>query len=141
MIWHKNAVRPTAFEQVRINAMLKGGCIMTIVRRERGLEVPTRGKVDVHHLIEGNKRFGHWYTIPLHSWWNGGVVPYPCKSTEEARARYGATLKDSLRAFRECHGFDDRDLWVHVQGLLGMSVQFPPSKIYKAPQTEAEVSR
>lgn len=34
MIWHKNWVRPTAWEQMRIDAMMKGGCILSMYRRE-----------------------------------------------------------------------------------------------------------
>ncbi len=135
---HKNYVRPTALEQTRINAMLKFGCILSAVRKSRGLEVPTRGKAEVHHLVDGNKRLGHEYTIVLNSWYHRGVVPYPATSKEEARARYGAALSDGRKAFRASHGFDDRDLWVDTQGRLGMPCDLPLSKIYKRPQTEAE---
>lgn len=138
-MWHKNQVRATAYEKVRINAMLKAGCVMTMVRQERNLPVPASGKIEVHHLIEGNKRLGHWWTIALHSWWHRGVPPRGM-TKEEARALYGASLSDGRKAFRESHGFDDRDLWVEAQTRLGMSVQMPPSKIYKRPLSEAEVS-
>lgn len=128
MIPHKNYVKPTAYERVRMDAMRKAGCIMAMVRKERGLEVPTRGRIDIHHLKDGGQVLGHWWTIALHSWWHRGVPPRGM-SIEEARALYGAALTDGMKAFRECHGFDDRDLWVDAQGRMGMPVQFPPSKI------------
>lgn len=126
---HKKHIRPTAFEQVRINAMLKFGCIVTATRKDRGLEVPMRGKNEVHHLVDGNKRLGHAYTIVLNSWYHRGVVPYPATSKKEARARYGAALSDGRTAFRASHGYDDRDLWVDTQGRMGMSCDLPLSKI------------
>jgi len=138
---HKNYVRPTALEQIRINAMLKFGCIISAVRKARGLEVPTRGRNEVHHLVEGNKRLGHGYTIVLNAWYHRGVVPYPATSKEEARARYGAALSDGRKAFRASHGFDDRDLWVDTQGRLGMSCDMPLSKIVPRREAKTEAER
>jgi hypothetical protein len=138
---HKNYVRPTALEQIRINAMLKFGCIVIATRKARGLEVPARGKNEVHHLVEGNKRLGHGYTIVLNSWYHRGVVPYPATSKKEARARYGAALSDGRKAFYASHGFDDRDLWVDTQGRMGMSVQMPTSKIVPRREAQTEAHR
>lgn len=137
---HRKYIRPTALEKIRIDAMLKFGCIVTATRIARGLEVPARGKAEIHHLVEGNKRLGHGYTIVLNSWYHRGVVPYPATSKKEARARYGAALSDGRKAFRASHGFDERGLWVDTQGRMGMSCDMPVSKIVprRVPQTEAE---
>jgi len=127
---HKNYIRATAWERMRIDAMLKAGCIMTMVRRERGLLVPATGKIDVHHLVEGSKRLGHGWAIALHSWWHRGVPPRGMRA-EEARALYGAALSDGRKAFRESHGFDDRDLFVETNKRMGMDTSFPVSKVFK----------
>lgn len=140
MIWHKNYVRPTAFEKLRMDAMVKGGCILSMWRMERGLEVPDRGKIEVHHLKTGTSQAGWWFTIPLRIYYHRGVVPYPATSTEEAQARYGAALSDGGKTFRASHDIDDWGLWDWLQPKLGMSAERPASKIYKAPVTEAEVS-
>ena len=141
MIWHKRYVRPTALERIRSNAARKAGCILSAYRREKKLPVPSSGKTDLHHLKDGNKRMSEVYTIPLHSWYHERVVPYPCESIEEARARYGASLKDGSKAFVASHGITERGLWEMVQTRMGMSTEWPASKIFKRElETEAEVT-
>jgi hypothetical protein len=128
VIWHKNYVRATPFEQIRMDAARKAGCILSALRTERGLEAPAGGRVELHHLIDGNRRMGHWHTIPLNDWYHSKVVPR--RMTEaEAMARYGATIKHGSKAFLECHGLTDRDLWIEVQVRMGMDAEFPVSKI------------
>lgn len=128
MILHKNYVRPTAFERLRIDAIMKGGCILTMYRREKGLAVPPPGKIECQHIVRNNARMGHLYTIPLHVYYHQKHIPrgYTAK---QARELWGATIKDSMRVFRESHGVDDLDLWALLQGQLGMSAELPPSKI------------
>lgn len=129
MIPHKNYVKPTAFEKLRMDAIRKAGCILTMLRREKGLAVPEHGRIDIQHLKDTTHTFGHLYTIALHSWYHERVVPYPAKSVEEARQLYGATLRDGTKAFLASHGLTDRDLWVESQKRMGMSTDFPESKI------------
>ena len=145
---HKNYIRATAFERLRIDAMRKAGCIMTMIRLELSeerakknlppLAVPENGRIEIHHLVEGNKRLGHWWTIALHSWWHRGVPPRGMRASE-ARALYGAALTDGRKAFYASHGFDERDLWVEAQGRMGMSVQLPVSKVF--PRRELQTQR
>lgn len=139
MIWHRKFVRATPFERLRIDAMMRGGCVLSMMRRERGLLAPERGKIECHHLVRNNKRMGQWFTIPLHEYYNGGGLRYVASTKVEARELYGASLKDSMRVFRESHGLDDLELWVWLQGRLGMSAELPASKVFKRPLTEAEV--
>lgn len=130
-MWHRKWVRPTAFEKLRMDAMMKGGCALSLYRRERGLLVPGRGKIECQHLVRNNKRMGHWYTIPLHIYYHQGQIRQVASTREEARELYGASLKDSMRVFRESHGLDDLELWVWLQGRLGMSAELPASKVFK----------
>lgn len=141
VIPHKNYVRPTGMERLRMDALRKAGCILSMLRREKGLAVPTRGKVDMQHLKDTTHTLGHWYTIALHSWYHRGIVPYPLASIEEARERYGASLVDGSKTFFESHGITQRGLWEESQRRMGMSTEWPASKVYKAPLTEADVSQ
>lgn len=148
MIFHKKWVRPTVWEQMRINAMMKGGCILSIWRQDEknnptppsGRLVPERGVIECNHITRANKRMGNTYTIPLRSWYHRGVVPYPAQSKAEARELYGAALTDGGKTFRASHGVDELELWQYLQRLLGMDAGLPPSKIVprrEASKTEA----
>lgn len=140
-MWHRKQIPATAFEKLRIDAMMKGGCALSLYRKELGLAVPTRGKIECQHIVRNNKRMGHWYTIPLHVYYHQGLVRYVAASREEARELYGASLKDSMRVFRESHGLDDLELWVWLQGRLGMDASLPASKIFRREAlTEADVA-
>lgn len=142
MIASKDMKRPTKFEQLRIDAMMKGGCILILRRQLRRLgQVPTNGRVECHHIVDGNKRLGHLYSIPLHSWYHRGVVPYPARSAREAREWYGASLANGSKAFKADHEVDELGLWQELQQLLGMSDELQESKVYRPDLlTEALVS-
>jgi hypothetical protein len=140
VILHRNYVRATAWEKMRIAAMMKGGCILTLYRRDRGLAVPPSGKIECQHIVRDNKRLGHLYTIPLHAYYHQGRVPLGY-DPRDARAAFGATLKDSMRVFRESHGVDDLDLWILLQKSMGMSTDLPPSKIVPRKLPQADVAR
>ncbi|HEU4601780.1 MAG TPA: Ref family recombination enhancement nuclease, partial [Steroidobacteraceae bacterium] len=85
MIWHKNYVWPTAAEREREKAARKLGCVLSRLRIARGLPVPGKGPVHIHHLVKPGKRYGHGYSIPLHGWYHEAIVPYPYTSKDEAR--------------------------------------------------------
>jgi hypothetical protein len=142
VILHRNYVAATAWEKLRIAAMMKGGCIVTMYRQDltkpepvSGRGVPVRGTVECNHIVRDNKRMGHLYTIPMRSWYHRGVVPSPATSKEEARAWYGAALTDGRKAFLASHGVDEIELWKYLQTLMGMSTDLPLSKIL--PRREA----
>lgn len=137
-MWHRKQIPATALEKLRISAMMKAGCMLSMYRRERGLLVPERGKIECHHIVRGPKRLGNLYTVSLNIWYHQRVPTYPARDVAHARELYGASIKDSMRVFRESHGIDDLELWVWGQERLGMSAELPVSKIYKAPVTEAD---
>ena len=140
VIWHRKQVRATAWEKLRIDAMMKGGCILTMYRREKGLAIPPPGKIECQHIVRDNHRLGHLYTIPLHVYYHRGVLPMGYHHAT-ARLAFGAPLTDSLRVFRESHGVDDLDLWVILQGRLGMSAELPPSKILPRREVSPEAQQ
>lgn len=110
----KNAPRATAYESRRINRMkAEIGCILCLLRTG----VPNY-HVEVHHIVRGNKRLGHWYTLPL------------CRSHHRIRGNGGifTSIADGSKAFNKIHG-TQLDLWVKVQHMLELPDELPPTKV------------
>lgn len=53
---------------------------------------------EIHHLVEGRKRLGHQFTIPLSPWFHRGVPPMEMRPSEATEA-LGPSLALSKRAF------------------------------------------
>jgi len=113
MIAHKNAKRWNKAEHARADRMAEEiGCIFCALSN-------IKARCDHrHHIKRGNKRMGHWYTLPL------------CEK-HHADCHNG-TIKNAKQL----------DTWVKVQHILKLSDELPTSKIYKRPEAlpEAEVS-
>jgi hypothetical protein len=124
----RNYVFPTKDERERERSARKLGCILSRVRKAKGLPVP-KGAVEIDHLVKPGKRLGHAFSIPLSSWYHRGVVPYPLTSKPEARELYGAAVSDGSKAFLESHGVTRMELYVETQRLLGLPVETVPTKI------------
>jgi hypothetical protein len=71
---------------------------------------------DIHHLVEGRKRLGHQYTIPLSPWFHRGVPPADLRPSE-ATERLGPSLAISKRKFVERFG-TERELLEQTNKLL-----------------------
>jgi hypothetical protein len=146
VIWHKNQTWPTAADRARERAARKLGCVLSRNRAARELPVPEprKGSLHIHHLVMPGKRYGHSYSIPLHSWYHEAIVPYPYTSRAEARAAFGATVKDGSKAFLESHGVTQWELYDETQRELKLPVERPPTKIMprRLPpnKTEAEMT-
>lgn len=92
--------KPTKAEQDRIDKFRWIGCVVSHVFL--GIrDVP----YDVHHLVEGGKRMGHAFTIPLHPWFHRGVPPEGM-DVIETTAFYGPSLALNPKQFRERFGTD-----------------------------------
>lgn len=68
------------------------GCIVT------RLKFGVYNDYDVHHLVEGGRRLGHQYTIPLNPWYHRGVPPTDM-TVADAEEFYGPSLARNKRAF------------------------------------------
>ena len=113
MIWHKNAKPWTKAETARADRMATEiGCIFC------ALNTGQKGRCDHrHHIKSGNKRMGHWYTLPL------------CEK------HHGFCHDGTIKHGVQIHA------WFKVQHILGLSDEMPMSKIFKrATLSEAEVS-
>lgn len=113
MIAHRNAKPPTKAERERFERMKSEiGCILCWL----GLGVRT-GQVEIHHIVRGNKRLGHWYSLSLcfaHHRGNGtGLM---------------TSIANGRKAFERVHG-TELDLWRKVQHILGLDDELPKTKV------------
>lgn len=112
MIWHRNAKPWTKAETARADRMAQDiGCIFCWL--DEGHRGPCEHR---HHIKCGNKRMGHWYTLPC------------CE-----------------KHHNDCHNgtynhATQIDRWLKVQHALGLDDALPPSKIMprRGPVSEAE---
>jgi hypothetical protein len=109
-----NAPPATHYEQQRINRMKADiGCICCLLRTG----VPNY-HVEVHHIVQGNKRLGHWWTLPL------------CRAHHRIRGVGGifTSIADGSKAFKKIHG-TELDLWLKCQHMLELPDDLPTTKI------------
>lgn len=106
-------------ERSRIDRMLRLGCIVC-------RHFSNDSQAEVHHLTDGGRRLGHWYTLPLCPGHHRGVW---------CGHRKGCCLKDpghsiesGRRVFEQAYG-SQRVLWEEVQQFLGLEAKWPDSKI------------
>ena len=76
------------------------------------------GCEEVHHILIGNRRAGHWWTLPL------------CYRHHQGRACGGVwtSIAQGSKAFSRIHG-TQWDLWLKVQHMLNLDDTLPPSKL------------
>lgn len=114
--------KPTPEEAQRVERILALGCICCV---EAGYQ--RRGeKLEVHHLLDGNKRLGHWYTIVLCVGHHQGR--FSARQKRLIVPEKLVAISSGSRLF--VAAFDsDRNLWVITQEFLGLPAEFPQSKI------------
>jgi hypothetical protein len=118
----KNMPRPTAVERRRMDLFRVTGCVLTWAKF--GHKV----RAECHHIVMAGKRYGHWYTIPLSSWYHRGI-PEAGRTKDEMRAKYGASLTDGHRSFVASHHYTELELWQKWQVTMGFDDSMPPTKI------------
>lgn len=72
---------------------------------------------EIHHLVEGRKRLGHQFTIPLSPWFHRGVPPQMDMRPSEATEVLGPSLAMSKRDFVAKFG-TERELWEQTNKLI-----------------------
>lgn len=104
--------KPTKAEKKRMDAIKAGNCVCCHML---GLE---SFWPEIHHLLSGNKRRGHMFTVGLcsHHHRNTGFELYP--HADELRKRLGPSLANGSKPFREAFG-DDNALLEYQNRLLG----------------------
>ena len=74
---------------------------------------------EIHHLVEGRKRLGHQFTIPLSPWFHRGIPPLAEMRPSEAEKAIGPSLARSKRDFTAKFG-TERELLEQTNKLIGV---------------------
>jgi len=91
---------PTKAEQKRMDALRELGCIACRIEGTHEMD-SWQGTCDIHHFLSGNKRLGHWATVPLCPPHHTGPLGW----------------HKNRRQFREVYG-SDIDLLVYADRIL-----------------------
>lgn len=110
----------TKYEKMRVEAMLKLGCVCCA---QLGIVF---GLVENHHLLDGYRRMGHWYTLPLCAGHHRGV--WTPEQIECIPAEKRVAISDGRKLFIQVYGHE-RSLWEAVQKRLRLPRVWPASKI------------
>jgi|SRR5689334_5304052 len=112
--------KPTKYEQQRFDAMMRLGCVCCAQ-----LDIPNPA-IDRHHIVKGNKRLGHWYTLPLCPGHHRGV--WTPEQIELIPPDLRIAISDGSKLFEKQYG-SERELWTKVQRRLKLPTVWPSSKI------------
>jgi len=113
--------RPTKYEQERIDAMRRLGCVACAQ-----LGVPNLNELELHHLLDGNVRMGHWFSIFLCAGHHQG------RWSETQKEWIPPDLRVSIASGRKAWNRvypAERILWVKVQQRLRLNDTWPPTKL------------
>jgi len=112
--------KPTKAEANRITRMMLLGCS---VCAHLGLWVIAQ---ECHHLLQGGRRLGHWYTIPLCKGHHRGEWSFLQQKVLSQEDR--VSISDGRKAFTRIYP-PEKQLWIEVQHRLRLSTDWPESKI------------
>lgn len=96
---------------IRFNALVRHGCVCC---RQLGY---INRSVDIHHLVEGNKRLGDNETIPLCPYHHRGVIPAEM-SQRDAERLLGPTRHYHGRKPFEARWGTERELLKNVDDAI-----------------------
>lgn len=112
--------KPTKYEQKRFNAMLDLGCVCCA---QLGI---WNTAVDIQHIVEGDRRLGHWYTLPVCPGHHRGV--WSPEQVEVIPPDLRIAISDGSKLFEKHYG-SERELWMKVQQRLKLPAVWPTTKI------------
>jgi Recombination enhancement, RecA-dependent nuclease len=113
--------KPTRYEQERIDAMRRLGCVACA-----HLGLTNINYLELHHLLSGGVRMGHWYSIFLCRGHHQG--DWSSDQVELIPIHQRVAISDGRKAFIEAYP-SERMLWERVQERLKLSKAWPVSKI------------
>lgn len=108
--------KPTKAEAARMAALKTLGCMAC---RQRKYRLEAVGGFEVHHLLSGNRRRGHLFTVPLCVWHHRGQHG-PLWTAKFSEEMLGPSLARTSKKFRAAFGTDD-ELLAATNKLLGKS--------------------
>lgn len=120
----------TKYEQARIEAMMKLGCCFCAVL---GIVYVA---CDRHHIVEGNRRMGEWFTLPVcpghhrGAWTPEQKLLFSCWKPHPDEPALDALVGifSGSKAFEPIYG-TEREMWVKLQHRLKLPAVWRPSKI------------
>lgn len=113
--------RPTSAEALRIVRMMDLGCLPCASVGYFGVT-----RKECHHLVSGNRRLGHWYTLCLCAGHHqGDWTTDQCQCILE---KDRVAISDGRKAFKHIYG-PEMDLWLKTQHMLKLDDELPQSKI------------
>ena len=93
---------PTKAERAHMDRIKdRGVCVCCW---QRGYRIA--GLVEIHHLLSGNKRRGHLFTVGLCAWHHRALPPFGWGDAE-AEYELGPSLANGSKPFRAVFGSDD----------------------------------
>lgn len=111
---------PTRYEAERIEALQKLGCVACAV-----LGVPNVNHLELHHILDGGIRMGHWFTLFLCRGHHQGDWSELQLEWIGPKQRYA--ISDGRKRFNAVYG-TERSLWETCQKRLNLSLAWPVSK-------------
>ena len=99
--------KPTKAQSGRFERLKRSGCRACDVNARRWWAVCDGEGCDAHHLLSGGRRIGHDATIALCPWHHRGIRPADCATDADAFHKYGPSLANGSKPFRETYGTDD----------------------------------
>jgi hypothetical protein len=109
----------TKRERARVEALRLIGCIAC---RHIGVRAP--GPTELHHMLSGGKRMGHWYTLVLCEPHHQGKQGWPANIPPVYRVSIASGSKVWNLVYPT-----QRELWEHAQWMIGEPALWPVSKI------------
>lgn len=118
---HTSLSTPTKYEQERIDAMRRLGCVACA-----HLGLPNVNELELHHLLEGGVRMGHWYSLFLCRGHHQGQ--WSDAQLELIPVHQRVAISDGRKAFTRWYP-TERELWERVQQRMRLPIAWPVSKI------------
>lgn len=115
-----SAPRPINAEAERIYRMMKLGCVCCEV-----IGISNRWNLECHHILHGNRRLGHWWTLPLCAGHHQGRWSERQRETVPEALR--VAISDGRKRFNLIYGVELL-LWVKIQQRLNLDTTLPLSK-------------
>jgi len=77
-------------------------------------------KLENHHIVRGNKRLGHWYTLQVCAGHHRGEYT-------DQPIRVG--IHSGRHALKDAYGYDELELWQRQQVALHLDDELPATKV------------
>jgi Recombination enhancement, RecA-dependent nuclease len=117
--------KPTKAEKVRMDVIAQMFCPCC---RQLGLNHVVIPPVEIHHMLRGGKRMGHWYTIPICPGHHRGAWTEHQKRDILPGER--VSLASGRPRFEAVYG-TERAMWTHIQNSHGWDAAWPQDKIVR----------